>query len=164
MILPQVRARLTRWTAALSLAFNGQTLRLAAKYAMTVSVQRSCAAPGTTNNGMGLYIRLLGGLLWYACLCCPACVKVLTLLIHDPNMPCKFQRASVSLLAGVSICGRSRCACRVQLGARKPQLHTLPHLRSWWRASMPSTAQADAPATEELQLSPVPQVQYSATT
>ena len=32
---------------------------------MTVSVQRSCAAPGTTDNGMGLCIRLLGGVLWY---------------------------------------------------------------------------------------------------
>ncbi|CAL5219319.1 g1128 [Coccomyxa viridis] len=107
----QVRALLTRWTAALSLAFNGQTLRLAAKYAVTVSVQRSCAAPGTTDNDMGLYIRLLGGLLW------------------------------------------------IQLGARKPQLHTLPYLKSWWPGATPSAAQVDAPATEELQLSPVPQVE-----
>ena len=60
----QVRVLLTRWAAALSLALNGQTLRLAAKYAVTITVQRSCAAPGTTQNGIGLYIRLLGGLLW----------------------------------------------------------------------------------------------------
>lgn len=59
-----MKALLAGWTAARALVLNGQTLRLAAKYALTVSVQRNCDIPGTTDKGVGLYVRLLGGLLW----------------------------------------------------------------------------------------------------
>ena len=63
-MLPQVRALLARWTAALALALNGQTLRLIAKNSVTVGVQRSCTIPGTADEGTGLYLRVLGGLFW----------------------------------------------------------------------------------------------------
>lgn len=64
LLRPQARMLLGRWSAALALALNGQALRLAAKYVITVNVKQSCEIPGTTDKGPGVYIRLFGGLLW----------------------------------------------------------------------------------------------------
>ena len=62
--MPQVRLLLADWAATPPVALSGQALRLAAKYVLTISINRSIEVPGTTDRSTGLCMRLLGGLAW----------------------------------------------------------------------------------------------------